>query len=342
MTMSSKMSTNAQAGASSLSAIAELYARSLADPFDGPMARIPDTPTINTSLRRYFARGTFVTSSDPASLGQGYIWASPPRGVVNDLSAVEYNNSNSPTVQANGFSSTNAQNIFTNSEFASTLLPLGFQYRVVSAGLRIRYAGNQLTRGGQLAGLHEPSHTALAGLRGVDLLGYREGSQESISDSDGWWTLLYRQVDKQDSDFTQTIPAGFNVPDGGYLGFWINSYDQTGAAGSQLFEYEFCGNYEILGSNISGKQPSHSDSVGHTAVVSVVSSSNSFLKVHTQHPPSLGTALVHASSDYVDHHSSHSDMHKKKKKKKQSGGTPWYHSLLDLIPGAIGGLISLL
>lgn len=325
--------------APSLSDIAQSYARSLADPFEGPLARVPDTPTLNTAVRRYFKKGTFSTSTDSASLGQGYIWCNPLNGLTSDLWPVVYNTPASATVQLNGMVITpDATGGPSNGEYASTALPDGFGFKIVSAGLRIRYAGNQLTRGGTIASLHEPTHSSLAGFKRDDLLAYVEGAQDSINEHDGWHTLLYRAVDEDDFDFRTTFPA-YAAANGGYMGFWINSWD-TGGTNVQTFEYQFFGNYELLGSTLAGKQPSHSDSTGHSAVMSVVTSSNAFTKSHKKEGGKLGHALVHASSDYVDHHSSATGMQHKKKSKKSSSN--WYDGLLSLVPGAISAIGTLL
>lgn len=262
----------------------------------------------------------------------------PLVGAANDQPFIQYSNPNSPTVTANGFSGTNAVSVTSNSEFAyGAAWSAGFNYRVVAAGLRIKYTGNQLTRGGRIVALQEPSHLTLATLTATSMLAYPEAKQISITEEDDWITLLYRPVDTDDFDFTNVIPP-WNGVNGGYLGFWVSSHDSTGAQ-IQAFEFEAYVMLEFMGYNVTGKSPSYADPMGHAAVQSIVTSSNAFMRAHSNKSSHMSKALVHASSDYVDRHTS--GPHQKNKKKQKSGGN-WYDGLLELVPGALGLVASLL
>jgi hypothetical protein len=287
---------------SNLGACSEEYARSLADPIEGPeMACIPDYPALMTGRNRVWSKGTFSTSSNAAAAGIGFIVADGLIAGTNDFATVFTNAPAGASPVIDILTVANRSVFTTNSPYASPAFsPNGVQERIVSAELRIRYTGPELTRGGQIVGLHHPGHTCLQGYSIANMLSYKEGKSFPISRE--WVRLLYRPVDTQDLDFVSAfIPAGVGVVGVSFMAFIIQASDVTGAT-QQSFEFEFYANLETQGSIVVNKQPSHVDPVGHGAV-NAISNMAPALHSPTKTPGTvLADSVVHAVSSYISTH----------------------------------------
>lgn len=284
---------------SNLSMCAADYAASLGDPFGGPEnACIPDFPALMTGKNRVWARGTFSTSTAGAAGGFGYIDMTPEFGAANDN--FNFVNTNGLTDVSTSIYGTpgSALNYASNSPYVAAAYGVaGLQYRVVSAGLRIKYVGAEFYRGGTIYGLMSPSHGSLAGSTGANLLLYKEGKQMSVPDGK-WTTLLYRPVEKADYDFkTALSPIGVGTQTQ-YMAFAIQAYDTSGA-NPATFEWEAYVNHEIQGAIVVNKTPSHVDVVGMGAVNAATVLSPA-LHSPTQNPvETISSALVSLTSHYL-------------------------------------------
>lgn len=260
-----------------LSPCAREYAASLANPFTGPAACVPDYPSLLTRKVRTFSKGTLSTSS---TTGFGYITMHPPNGVANDVPIVNYSTSaytgttalvQTPAAAGTAFG-------FSNSEYTAALFSSGqvdfSRFRVVSAGLRIRYIGTELNRGGQVIGIMDPDHSSImidntTGKTQSQIEGLTESRRFPV-DRD-WKTVLYRPVDDIDNSMQTSeqslwmVASGHDQFDPGF--FYMTFYVIGASATTSLsYEWEAYANYEISGRNVRGKTPSHFDPTGFAAV----------------------------------------------------------------------------
>jgi len=179
-----------------------------------------------------------------------------------------------------------------NSEYTSTQIntagPNSIQVRVVSAGLRIRYADTELNRGGSILALHQPQHQSLGGFPVTATSGYDIAEFESFQETvrfpaqRKWMSIPYKPVSPNDLDFDDTIPTG-PTADNFYMGFAV----QGDASAATTYEYEFYVNHDFTGATVRGKEPSSVDFVGFSAAHSAGVSSE------TLQPHDLGDKQAH-------------------------------------------------
>jgi predicted enzyme related to lactoylglutathione lyase len=248
------------------------YARALTNPFTGPLACVPISPTVLSRKLRVFSKGEFRTGTS----GVGFIVADPSSAIANDITTVNYSLANYAGTIIGGFFDVGVVLTRTNSDYINTAFGTGAskaQYRVVSAGLRVRYIGTNLNMGGTIIAFVDPTSSSIVGRSASDLRA--EMTSRRLPVNREWSTILWRPVLINDYSFTTNAPstaAGSGV--WGPMGFLIESPDSTI---SMLYEYEFSVVLEVNGRDIRGQTVTKSDVVGQTAIASVSLTANSFI-----------------------------------------------------------------
>lgn len=277
-----------------MSECARDYARALANPFNGPLACVPSFPSFLTRKVRTWAKGTFTTSSGGATPGFGYLLFDPVNMAVNDVDAVA---GSTAATAINTTASTAAVDpniaLFRgNADYANAQLGIGsglLQFRVVAGGVRIRYIGTNLNKGGSVIALHEPDHDSLSGQTINNFDAQTESKRFTVS-SDRWTTVLWRPVNTNEvnmrpnaSGGTQSFPMGFVV---------------SSAAPSQNFEFEAYAIIEYEGRIARGKTPSHVDPVGFASVYTVSTGDNK-LAPDQKNDEQREYTLLQEAADYL-------------------------------------------
>lgn len=261
-----------------LSNCAVRYLASLRDPFDNmDIPCIPDPIALDTRKVKVFAKGVFATSS---STSVGWICFNPFRAqrtsVTASLTSIRHTdatftgsaiNIDSTTI---GVVSTNTNAEYTDSQTGAV------SYRLISAGLRVRYAGTELNRGGSIQMLEEPAHYTLHNHNSANFGAYDSARRFPMTD-DQWACVTYtprypqefafadieREPDNKAFDMIQiTNSSQTNTGCAWCLGALI-----TGAASPNNFIYECFAQYEYIGDAVRGKTPSEADPVGLAAVL---------------------------------------------------------------------------
>lgn len=274
---------------------AQKYAASLADPFSGPPdACMPVTPACLSRKVRAFIRTQLVTSS---TSGDGFATMQPL--AANDGAtapgttgtAAAYTSSS--TYVGGGGAGIPALNTATagviannhNGDYATSAFSgVGVQCRLVSMGMRLRYAGTELNRGGRIVFLEDPEHNTLTSTNLVNLLAQEKAKEHKIGND---WIALCSTgpVIPQEYDYVASAQFPFgSVTALHYLGAYIRS-----AALNQVFDVEFFWNWEFTGQNARGKTPSEADDAGVGVVLGAIKSMNDN-QLDSKHP------LVQASS----------------------------------------------
>lgn len=294
-----------------MSPCAAEYCLCLANPFTGPAACIPSYPALLTRKTRAYAKGTFSTGT----AGFGCITVTPTLGVANDQRFVLYTSSafagTSPTFNSTFVQGTAGNNYATsNSDYASgvfTQADSPNKLRVVSCGLRIRYAGTELNRGGYIVGFMDPNHESImvdnagAGKAQSTIEGYTESKRFGVDRK--WKTVLFRPVDEIDNTFVTGDPtflgAGGTVvstPGMYYMAFYVQA---ASSATPLTYEWEVYANYEVTGRGVRGKTASHFDPVGHAAVHASTVTTTTLLPSEKSDSERMAEFVKHTES-YLD------------------------------------------
>lgn len=284
-----------------LSKCAENYARSLADPFNGPQdACVPNYPALQTKRQRVWVKGVAVTSN---TTGIGFVVCDPRNSMASDSGSVSFS-SNATTFIGTGFppaaAAAGTTGVGTNSEFQAADFgddPDQILGRVVSCGLRVRYTGTELGRGGQLVCVQHPLHAQIAGddPPAVDAI------EESIRlpvPSNKWTNILYRPLDTADLEMSSAVANIYgdpNFPDAWYMGVLLIAPDP---ATSVSYEFEFYANHELNGQNVRGRLPSHVDYAGFAAV-HATSQLSSYLRPSQEPSASLASRFLGGAEKYL-------------------------------------------
>lgn len=261
------------------------YCHALCNPFDAKPAGLPTFPSLPTLKQKVFAIGTAYTGS----AGVGFVAARPEAAAVNDVtnvwySTAAYGGTTIDTVAA-GVNTANSNAMFTAAEISDDLTT----YRIVGCGLRVRYGGTELNRGGFKVCLVDPTHRTLAGRDEASFNSELQTKRVGITRS--WTTLVYRPVAVNDVNFRASSPTSDNP----YMAALIISPDN---AINELFEWECFTIVEYQGANARGQTHTDPDPIGYAAVSAVANKTNS---VFTQSASKSAAEMHEAVGHYIAH-----------------------------------------
>lgn len=282
----------------SLSKCAMDYARCLVNPFTGPLACIPSYPALMSRKVRVWSKGVMETGSS----GMGFVCADPLRGAVSDVSCVNFTDNSFAGSSILTPATAGVVNGYSNADYVNSQVATnGITFRVVASGIRVRYVGTELDRGGYAVALSDTNHNSLYN-RNISQLDAEINSKRFPINRE-WITVVYRPVRDEDDDFggisTQT-PAATDLSF--YQGIAVNAP----ASNSITFEWEYYSIYEYQGATARGQTPSHVDTVGYGAVSATTTFSQHLMpysgQSHTKEKPLLkdvvGT-LANSSSGWM-------------------------------------------
>lgn len=255
----------------SVSRFGEVYR----DPFTKNSARLPVWPVNDTYLIRSTVRAVGKTNGN--NYGCCSIWSM--NGAVNDNAFLVYSdgtagddfepfqpgmaqaNSNSP-FSISSFDFTDGENTNTHSA------------RIVSVGIRVRYIGTNLNKGGRVVmGINPNRMNSIYPISLDDITRWPGFKDLPFDDK---WHGLHRQIDLNEDFFYQAHDKTVNTGNG-----WCYNNDVTAtsqdaynsmiiivqsAGPEQPFEIEVVGHYEIIGRNL----PNTSISVPHDNAVKML------------------------------------------------------------------------
>ncbi len=273
------------------------YARCVANPFDGPVGGIPSFPSVKSIKQRAWAKGVLNTSP---TTGFGYIVVNPSQLSFNDAVGVGYTNSNfNDTVigvpgsgSGNAFITSNSQ--YDTSQLGTTAASL--QFRVVACGVRVRYVGSELERGGQKVGLMDPTHDTLVG-RGISDFD-AELDSKRFAVSREWTYVLYRPITNSELQYQSTVDPSFS------MGFTIQA---SSATTSLTYEFEAYVVTEFQGRTIRGQTPTLHDPTGFAAVDYTLQTSKHLLPTTSNNSKREGSVMSDVIK-YIAHGVSHTSL----------------------------------
>lgn len=232
------------------------YAHALANPFDGPLACTPKTPSVYSLKTRNFVRGSGSTGTNSF----GYVIADPfdPTNDGDPVSLTDalFTGTGATlfALSGTGITTANTNSLFTLSDIGSSL-----ENRIVAAGIRVRYTGTELNMGGIIVPYSDTLTNAVNGDSFNTLL-TRDPVQAPIQDFNrSWTTCVYTPADVAQTDFTA---GAINVHT---MVIAVNS-----AAITQPFEWEFFNIIEYKGASARGATKTDVDPTGYATALDFI------------------------------------------------------------------------
>jgi hypothetical protein len=280
--------------------MASNYARILANPFGAQLCGLPSMPGQFTKTLRVKIRGNALSQAtnnicwvmmsprDMVANNSNGVWASVSAGIA----ATWFD------VTINGGVPAVSDSEYTVAQYNNTTT--GISYRIVAAGLRIKYAGTNLNKGGIIRAIQDQSHDPITGQTQTQI-GAEDVSSTFTPSSSKWTTILYSPVSNSDLNFSTTVPnvAAASAADTFYMGFAI----QAAASCTVTFEAECV--FEVFGRNVRGMTYSGVDLPGFSAVHNATSM-GSRVRAHQLSGSASEKAAVRNSGRSLAVHTSHS------------------------------------
>jgi len=240
------------------------YLQALESPFELTQgACIPDLHAVNSKKTRVLTRGTFETSG---TTGVGFIvinpWCNNSDGTFGYKTANTYAGTAATT-----FATGVGVDVITSPKFPYTNAEIGpIEHRVVGVGLRVRYSGIELYRGGRAVMLRQPENTNMIGAESVNTL-FDYAQAKTFPVTTEWTQVVYKPVKPAEYEYSSSGRA----TQGGSAAFNL-AFGVTGTAGptnsSAIFEFEIVTHVEYVG-KIDGITLSHTDVVGMSEIRNV-------------------------------------------------------------------------
>lgn len=267
-----------------------MYLLSLLDPTaeESRGACIPSGFPMPSQKVRVFTRGSFNTGTT----GDGYIVFQP--ALVNDLSALSFTGSSSvgtASTSLAGFTNVSTASFskipFSSAQVVTTSAVAG---RVVSACLRVRYAGTEASRSGLISGCEHPDHNNLA-LYSSNEINTFESTYRERPSGDGAWFCVNWSGPSNPGEVEYANLQNYCGTGIAPLAICIN-----GAAAAASYEYEAWINLEYIGKDTIGKTNNQVDEQGYGNVLQAVKSAAGTKPLTVEAGPSIiekfGNAIV--------------------------------------------------
>jgi hypothetical protein len=266
-----------------LSPCAKDYLRALTDPFavQGHPC-VPDAYDVPSRKFTTVARGMFSAGT----LGVGYIVVSPQMYGNNQFNAALTDSTFNEAIirldtTLTGVSTTN---LYIQAPYSTLDIPEGVLARLVGFGIRARYIGTELNRGGRIIPFRFLSNTTSSNTASsFDILGIATNRAQPMTRK--WHTVCYVPSSSNDFQFGQGyIDTNILAVEVSPMGIFVD-----GCTAGNSFEYEAVAHFEyVSGSevgdvNIPDLSPGHVDLAGFSAAKSFVSNGG----VPTEGGPSL-------------------------------------------------------
>jgi len=250
------------------------YGNSLMAPWGPAAPCLPMGFPLPSRKMKCFSRGTAGVGSSSAL---GYVLLAPGVMAANDANSVWYTTSAWTGSVLSATPTTGLLGVASNSDYASASFAADqAQYRLVSAGIRVKYRGTELNRGGSYCIMEHPDHQSLVGDSLSVLLAYDNCTRTRPPGDDEWISVVYSGP-KNPSELEYAYDTGnISAHVGGTVAnnpcmviFLEGQADMT-------VDWECWANFEFIGSPVRGRTISHYDPVGAFSVSSALDAATSF------------------------------------------------------------------
>lgn len=252
------------------------YAISLLDPYGSIPCCLPTFPALPSQKLKGWVRGTVMVGQASA----GFVLAQPL--CVNNLTsgsgtAVVYTNSSypfgrtptlaelyAPTLMG-GLTAANFNSPFTVTNFDVNNVG-AVEWRPVSLGIRVRYSGTELNRGGTIFLIEEPDHQEFIAEDTTTISKFKNCLRVPVTRS--WATVNW--IPKRSTELEYTGQMYYSGPSGGVSKYGLLILF-TGTPGN-TFDFEVCMNYEAIGYSVPSRTPSFSNETSTKSIISQINS----------------------------------------------------------------------
>lgn len=260
------------------------YAKSSLAPWNEITPCVPRFPGLPSLKQKFFVRGTMNTGTAGVGFVMAMPWASN-QDLSTTSGACRYSTSTYATSFLNynsGLGGTNAAFLnspYTNAEFDGESLSC----RIVSAGIRIKYIGTVLDKGGVIYAVQQPDHESLDGKSVESLSAYDK--VRAISVGNEWVGVTYTPIRAEELEYNDN-PYPKSVKD--YLAIVAVAPDP---AKTLPFAFEYYVNVELIGSGARGKTPTPVSSQTETIMSQIASVANTASQAVKASGVTLGQTL---------------------------------------------------
>jgi hypothetical protein len=257
-----------------LSSCARDYLRALIDPFNVThSACVPTLPCENSQrfTAKIFGICESQTGATAGTPNFAYVALDPHAAAANDENAVFYSIATTQSASLMTDGATGGQTARSNSPYAllffGRTVTASLKYRIVAAGIRIRYIGAEDTKGGRAFPCYPPDGLSVDALSQTDAETIYDLPSVSLARNQ-WVDCVWYPA----SDYS---PDYLSAPDTDGPGINMGVY--IDAAGPSLsFEFEAYVHLEFVGTLATGKSPMMSDVLGYQAVRNYLASRQNF------------------------------------------------------------------
>lgn len=224
------------------------YAKCLADPFNTPASCVPVFPSPPSRKVKCVYRGRGVTGIN----SMGMVCVAPQQLPFSNYNSIHYSElityptgpGDALSVVAAGIAVDHSNSPYGATEFGNQSDEL--KYRLVSLGIRVRYAGTQLNRGGTVRAMQSVFHEDMVGNTSYNNMGLYPACK-TVPFGNKWQELLWTPVKRDELDYSYVV-SNNDVT----MLVMIQS-----AVKDQPFEFEVIGNFEVVGKTIQNPTPSY-------------------------------------------------------------------------------------
>jgi hypothetical protein len=219
------------------------YAVALGNPWDAEPSCIPSIPSLPSETRKFIARGTFSTSS--TNTGFGFIILRPVlanNGSIHPISSsnASYSGSTTATSASPGVDPSAFVTPYPDSAFASGFSHNDVKWRPVAYGIRVRYIGKSVDRGGRVVAYRDQNNGSVTTMT-FDQIASRQGASLSAVESNKWTSVCYAPSDPEEFQYSNLIRPNH-----------LEEYGLVVAVAAPRetvidMEYECCMHVEVLG-----------------------------------------------------------------------------------------------
>lgn len=268
------------------------YLHVLTNPFGSTgQVCIPDIMDLPSSKYRVVARGTLVCGTQ----GFGFIQLRIQGSAANNVTAISYSNSSTnfiTSVTSEGVAAGTTTNIFSSAPYTAAQIAstasVPIKSRIVALGVRVRYIGTELARGGRMVLVRKPFGATTDGLSTATVLSDR--STISLPVNRQWVGVNYLPSDSDDYEYMFSA----NYPTNPRLAILIDSSE------GNLFEYEAVQYVEYTGTVVN-LSPSHSDITGMSTIREAVTESNTIEPAGQGYFDSVYQRITNFGSEVLSH-----------------------------------------
>jgi hypothetical protein len=291
------------------------YLEALTNPWSGVLACVPSEVINSNLIVCNYVRGSFQCGPSV-----GFICIDPTHMCFNDVPCVISSKSSYAGTAMALNDTANINLDLSNAPYLETDIGQSgnnLSYRIVACGLRVRYTGTELDRGGTIHALVDPTHDPMLNRTIANFGAEKQTRRLPVNRS--WSSIIYRPAHQDELLMLEAAPAAntkspaITVTSGSFSWYMGMLIAPANATSLPSFEYEAAVICEYQGRNVRGQKMTHADPVGLSAaiqaVANVVPTQQPADAIHVSALRSLGQVLRFGMS-HMDMAPSFADTHK--------------------------------